>query len=469
MKEMFSYLVKERKAELFLIILSSFFFLILFDYVDCHSLNAWAVSLLDVTFQGKDFWVYCEKNLRGAAHTVTPGVLYLSIPLAIWDIPAWIISRFFDFGPATTPLWLIWAKAFFMLLSVVTGYYCYKICMYFTSDKSKSSLAFIFFVGSAELLISTGYAGQDEIVYMLLAIAAFNSYLENKQKKFIILSMFAILFCPIIAILYLVFVFSNVEKLSNLILKVGIIIIPIILPSKILTLIFSNNSAYMQALAADKNSDQFGQALEWIFGRTLFPTGFGTFSVYMVIFVLILFLCIYIKDKETKEKNQYIALYLSVLMVGMCYLGWQHGYRYFIYLPFLIVYIFGSNKHFKMNILLLTILSYARTLADCANSYILTTGNLMKNNLVIAFNNLAGSMGGLNSKTIYQGLFGENNTYLMFAVSIAFAIALILLKINHPKDKLVESDFPISEKCITVVYTFCPLLFAMLFIVFSLD
>ena len=160
-----------------------------FKYLDFEMMTVWSIDFWDLFFEGRlhKFYPYTSLRLRMREELVavcTGNYLWL-IPWAIWNLPVWSIHKVTGTIKVTEFFSFMWSKVFLIILTFVAIYYLCKIVESVKGSKEYNKLIGLLVLASPEILMSTCYAGQDEILYIALFTMALYYFLENKKKSFI--------------------------------------------------------------------------------------------------------------------------------------------------------------------------------------------------------------------------------------------------------------------------------------------
>lgn len=456
-------LERNEYRELALIVISIILSTIIFSYSDFKALTVNTIQVWDALFSGRiqEFFLVSAENLRNSpAGGNSYGILYL-LPWAIWNFPIWI-THMSEYSNVLTPMCLLWSKLFLILCSIITSYYVKKIVDKFTGDRSIGILSFILTLGAGSLLVSVGYSGQDEIIYLMLMIMGINYLLDGKRKTAFALFGYSVICCnailiPVLAIL-LLYEKNILKLLSYLILFIA--------PDKIIS--FLCGSSDVEWLV---NSSQYKMTanytmstyMDWFFGRSTLSTGVGTISLYIVVLVLIYVKCYFTKTDE-KEKLSYDTLfYPTIILVGMCLLSWLHFYRYYICIPFLVctILIKGYKKNdYAVGLLFLTIFNYLQTYVSIEDV----------NNFSYAYNTMndvKAYSGHLASGSIYSvaKAFIPQIDLLSIAINSCYLAMGIIVIIYICQSRNSIGNFKIPEKMIRLTYVILPVALVLLYLV----
>ena len=443
-----------------------FFMIITFDYVDLNSLTAWAVNFWDAVFDGRliHYYEYTARNLRGAHHAVFVGNYLEEIPLAIWDIPL-----FFTHSVSKNPLvistaCLAWARLFYVLMIATSVVYMNKICLLFKSAEHNICKICVLMFGSAEILISCFYAGQNEMVYIAFFIMALYYFFEKKRVKFLICSIITISLCPIMMLPYIILIIADEKKIWKII---AAIIIPMI-PTEIFTRIYCHDKLFtgtngLYAHKFDKYFmvSSFQSYIDKIpFSILLVIVFLGIFAVYFAIPGADKLNNDNEIDKFDEERNIKILGILAVIMVLWSFFAQDTFYRSFLYIPFLILYIMVKNQYHNFECFFLMLLNYSRTYITLSDNQNMYPGSMLKNIFTEWLTN-----GRKEGYICLYDWLGEREPILGYAGSLftSFTLFLVIVMFALVYKKRTVHDFYWSEKVSLILYVLTMPVFMMLY------
>ncbi len=333
---------------------------ITFNYIDAQSLTAWAVNNWDLLIQGRMGDFYTDKIeggmgfARGAVHPqIEGGASFLMfIPQMLWCFPLWITHYFGDNINVGTVGCVMWYKLFLFVMTGVTAYVCFRIVRRLSQDMFRALIAAILVIASVEVLLSTGYTGQDEIVYLAFTMLAIDCLLLKKYKMFIFWSACAVTCCPLI-IIPLALALILKEKS---ILKIGLGMLIMVLP----TLVWAIGSSGMTRTYISQD-DQMARVLDYL----SIPSATEIKASVFVIFLCVLFFACFLKQDVSDRK---LIWYVSLPIIWLSFIADTFYYRTLLYIPFLIILItLGNQDDLDLKLLLITVLQYVRFFTLQAN------------------------------------------------------------------------------------------------------
>lgn len=451
------------KVSLVILIASYFVITCLFRYVDTTSFTVWSVNFWDLLFQGRlgDFYSYSMDNLRQAPHDLFCGSYLTIFPWILWNFPLYLTHRFPDNILVDSFACIIWSKLLLLICVAGVAFYSYKIVKnVIKGDDEQAWLAAILAVGGYEIINSTAYAGQDEIIYVACMMAALYYLLLGKKKAFWICSCMAVTICPIMLVpflaAYLIYE-KNIFKILG-----GTVLV--LLPSVLFEMIYRNDALYQQNKGPNTvlifqsmmNGDMIGTAL-------------GTASMVGIALIFAFFVC-YITNKEEDDKPLFLIYMLAAVFFVICFMApFNVFYRFGIYAPFWAIWLVIYKDKLNMNLFLLIILSYGR--AFLSLGYTLASDAVLTQNWNSQFlmpeilSVLEGKIRIRATVEMAVNLLGNiYHSALGMVRTIVFAAAVILMAINW-KGWKAKVNINIPYKISTILYVSSTALFALAFAV----
>lgn len=435
----------------FLILIVSYFVIsCLFRYEDTASFTVWSVNFWDLLFEGRlgEFYSYSMDNLRQAPHGVFCGSYLTIFPWILWNFPLYLTHL-----PAGTPvdsfLCVIWSKILLLICVAGAAFYAYKIVKnVIKGDEEQAWLAAVLAIGGYEIVNSTAYAGQDEIIYLACMMAAIYYLLIGKKKAFWACSCMAVTICPIMLVpflsAYMIYEKNIFKILGGTVLLLG--------PSVLFEIIYRNDTLYQQTKGA--NTVFIFQSM---MNGDLIGTALGTVSMVGMAIILLFFVC-YITNKEEEDRTFFLIYMIAVSFFVLCFMApFNVFYRFGIYAPFWAVWLVIYKDRLHMNLFLLMILSYGRaflSLGYTLNPNIILTQNWNSKFLMPEI--LAGLEGKIQMRATAEmasNILGDIYfSALNMIRTVVFAAAVILLIINWKEWKMkVHINMPYKISAIIYV------------------
>ena len=329
-----------------------------FKYCDLTSITAWSYGLWDSVAHGSvlHIYEYWDQNMRHAIHQHCVGNYLWLVPVAVWNLPLWLLNGGAG-NMALQPKAFLWTKAFFVLCVFLTMAALVKLIkeIYNLSTSVDCIEIALLFIASPELALSTVYAGQDEIVYILLFICGLYRLFSKKDwVGYIMFSVISITICPLMFLPFISIVLMSQKMVVRIIENAAFTVFPTIL----FELIYRNNGSYHE------NKQSF---YEWTADLLTLQTvdiAGVTVSVLGVILIAGLVYCYYRIDFDYRTGNglDEAIWMLALMMLVFCTLSGNHFYRFFIYVPFLLMLIFKSKKNKESILFFWFLLQVGRTI-----------------------------------------------------------------------------------------------------------
>ncbi len=455
--------VKPHRLYIFLIcvgVLTDLLMAATFCYADINSLTAWSLNFWDLLFKGRldEFYQYAALNVRCSAHANCAGNYLWLLPLCIWNFPLWVVHCLTGILSVQNFFSILWSKIFLMVMQYITAYFSAKICYMLTRDKERAVCAVILMLLSPEILMSTGYAGQDEIVYICFFILALYCYFMGYWKRCYLLMLCSVTCCPIMLIPVLVLLFLKEKNLYKLALEGILLVIPLVL----FEILYRNDGIYQVV----KEDNGFAGIIESMLLTSKVTFGSNTVSLGGMLLCVIYFICYMIKQEENDEYKKKVIYLLAIVFGAVSFLMSNRFYRLFLYVPFLVMLIMISAQDLRMNLLLFTVVTYGRTYYSLRAEYPqnMNTLYVMKNSWITKLCNLVGSDTYEDHICLWTRFHDMSTVYHMVIATCVFAAMLLLLIINYPKYKY-NHEIAIPSKLILAVCAMCmPIVLAAFYI-----
>jgi len=404
---------------------------VFFEFRDGQSLNVWSVEFWDVLAYKKlgDFYEYTQQNLRGAAHGVKDGGWLPIIPQIIWNFPIWLTHR----NPATTDVTgsfcNAWGKMLYVFCFALLCVYVFKIAKLLTKDIEKSLIAVILTAGSMEAYASIAFAGQDEVIYMLALIIALYCRLKGRKTASLIWSAIAVTLCPLMIITIVAMELFYDKRIWSTIIKAVICM----LPNIVFEFAYANDEIYQNV----KSFNSIG-IFQLMMNTGTIGTTVGTTCIPAILLIITFFFIYFTKESDDEVK---VIADMGIIMVIMSFFMHTLFYRYWLYIPFVAIYIACTNGGVAIKVLLLLLTSVCRFLAS------FTYPDLYS---YFYYSPIAKSIF-LDAGEVINATDGACNNILLIAKPLSVACILLILFICYNKEKC-DYKFPISEKVLIPIY-----------------
>ncbi len=427
------------------IVLSHFFIAVLFKYVDTVVINTWCYNFWNALFTGNigDYYNYCfEKGV------VVDSIWVSFFPWILWTLPMYIINR--HTGDVSGLECVLYSKFFLYICLVITCIFIYKIIVSFKEADSQDALISVLMIaGSLEIIDSVGYAGQDEIVYLMWYVIGLYCCVKNRHLLSLLFYTFTVTACPIL----IVPILCQLMVFQKNILKVFIYAAIMMMPLGIFEFLYRNDELYHSL----KQHNTLGIFQEMMNTGTV-STSIGKVSIAFTIIVIVAILA-YIFNGKPEEKNRKTIIYGSIVFFCLTAISSTSFYRFCIYLPIFAILLGISKSSFDFKVFLISFVSVLRFIYSLAMGY----------NFEYRF------ASELSLRLFGQKLVNHGDLCIIDRFSIPFDSALYMIRPMIMgmtifflylccKDK--EVTFPINHKYTTLVYSFSGLLL-VLFVIFK--
>lgn len=428
--------------------------LITFEYEDVDSLAAWSLNFWDLFFKGKldEFYIYTAQNVHGAAHQNCKGNYLWLLPLCVWNLPLWVVHTVSGTLLVTNFFSICWTKLFLYLLQIVTAYVSGKICVMLTADYEKAAVTMLLVMASPEILLSVGYVGQDEIVYISLMMISLYCFLKGYWKRCYLCMVCSVTLCPIMILPVLAVLLLKEKRITGLFLYIMGTVSPLL----VFEFLYRNDQIYQEV-------DFFAQFIgEMLQGSTL-STRWGEISVSGIILCLVYFYCYFEPFSEKAEHNAKIIYIISLILVTVCFMMSDDFYRMFLYVPFLAVAIMISGQYMNINLFLFTGITYGRMFqaAGCCYPKNLNTVYIMKHSWITALCDYMGKsryQGGTEDGIFlwkYMMKLGEALDPLRLIIRTCTVGAVGILLVINCYRYTKRYEMKMNQSVFLTMYTFC--------------
>lgn len=339
--------------------------------------------------------------------------------------------------------------------------------MLVTTDVQKAALSGLLILASPEIMMSVGYSGQDEITYVCFFVVSLYFYLKGKFRSSYAWMVLAVSCCPLMlmpALAMLLIKEKNVFKLIPL--TVGLLS-----PLFLFELYYRNDMTYQTA----KTANDFAKMMSEMLGATTVSTALGEISIAGFLLVFLYFGCYCMKADDTVESRKKVLYLTAVIFVNISFLMANGFYRLFLYVPFLVILLLVSGQDLPINMFLLMVLTYGRTLFACYRNCPdnMNTYCIMKDSWITDLCDRVGSgkYAAGNASCLYHYLEGRNMTpgLMILAATCTTACIVLLLVINNPRfHRRIGAVEGMGTSVCIALYSMCTPLILMLFYIILL-
>ncbi|MCQ2516066.1 MAG: hypothetical protein MJ094_04305 [Saccharofermentans sp.] len=416
-----------------------------FHYLDSDMFITWSVEFWDCVFGKTDveFYEYTGMNPRGTFPMPCDKSIPMLLPLAIWNFPVWIAHQISG-EILVNGIWdIAWLKLGFFACTIWIAFECSRIVKKIKPE-ADDLLVFPLIFSSADILISTMYAGQDEIVYLAAIIAALRCVVFNQRILFCVFSTIAVTLCPEMLIVVVLLVLFHEKRLWAILLEVVCTYIP--------SLVFS--IAYKDNIPFHEHSMIQPSLMKELFSTGMsFDQAIGRVPLFIVVYCLLLF---YAYIKKNSDENKYDIIWiLAAATISLTLLSSggmiDYFYRSLLYVPFCVMLIVISNQNLQSNLILFGLYSLVRGWICCSinfpqvmSSRYINLDNIYTQRLQYYYGFL------ILSK--YVGSKVSIMLNLGFITAVGLALAIIVLTINFKSRQNNQIElFNVNKDVITLI------------------
>ena len=452
-------LAEGRKSYLFpLFLISLTAGLVLFLSYGYMDLKAWTVlslNLWDCLFDGNlwNYYEYCAENIYHLECEYM-GANYLAlIPWAVWNLPIWILQRYFGVVAVGHAWTLLYSKIFLLFVHAASLYYTYKIVRIVKpggqgAETVYLSLSFPF------AMIAVYYAGQTDIISICLFVIAIYHLLNGNRKLFLLFSVCSIAAKPYVLIPFAAVVLLTEKNIWKIIrdAAAGISVMALF------HICYLRAPMYLESLRRGPSAKQMDSLL----GLSVSNFLGMNISLFLVAVICTYF---YFYIHPWKEKSPKTLIYAVIIPILLFFLFTEYKFYRVVYLfPFLYILFAVNTDRLVYNLLLECIMN-----AGIAVKFYLTNGGFFSNWFVFDFVRkliprtgqwLRGIRGIKENVMLY-----DNPVYTVVS-SVIFAVFVLILLINSPKYKPVNGGGSEKLNKKAILYIRSSLLFILILLSF---
>lgn len=319
-----------------------------YSYVDLKSLTVWTLNLLDCIWDGNlyGYYAYSAENIYHLTHEYMGSNYMVLIPWAIWNIPIWIMQRWFGIAAIGHAWTLLYSKLFLAAVWIVTLFYSSRAVKMIEEGNEGKRMKTLYLMFSCPMaMIAVYYAGQSDIVSICLFVIAFCQLLQGKKRYFYLLSALAIGAKPYVLLAYLAIVLlmeKNIWRICLRCLEGSSLIL-------LFHVIYSNAPLYSESMHRGPSSAQMESLLGNILGN---PAG-GGISLFLLLLIVFYFI-MYMHPWGKGEKK---TLVYAAAVPFLLYFAFSECefYRLVYLVPFIYFLLFINEGQEAMSLLLETI------------------------------------------------------------------------------------------------------------------
>ena len=426
-----------------------------YGYVDLKSLTVWSLNLLDCLWEGNlyHYYAYCAENAYDLVH-VYMGANYIPlIPWAIWNIPVWILQKWFGIAAVGHAWTLLYAKLFFVAVLSVTLFYSYKIMQVIVGEKGKCIKSLYLMLSFPMMMVAVYYVGQTDIISVCLFVIAFYRLIQGKRRSFYIFSALSIGAKPYILLAYAAVVLLTEKNIWKIILKClggGSLVL-------LFNFIYGGAPLYRESMRQGPSAKQ----LHFILGKVVGDWS-GTQISFFLLFLIAVYFMIYL---HPWKEGEYTELVYAVTVPFLLYYAFsEFDFYRMIYLMPVLYILFAINSEKIIFNLLLEIIANIGVIIRFYYIY----REFFSNHAVFQFvRNIYSKTGGTAwlepVRQIREGAVLNDNPALTVISTVVLAAFLLLAVINFPRCKWsLENHTGLKEKQLLWLRAAIPLVLILL-------
>lgn len=455
MKSLFN---KENRDMLPLLAFSIVISIIMFfayGYVDLKSLTVWSLNLLDCFWDGNlyHYYAYCAENAYGLVHTYMGANYIPLIPWAIWNIPIWILQRWFGIVAIGHAWALLYAKLFFVAVLAVTLFYAYRIMRIIVGEKEKCIKGFYLMLSFPMLMIAVYYVGQTDIISVCLFVIAVYRLIQGDRRGFYLWSVLSIGAKPYILLAYVAVVLLMEKNIWKILLKClggGIFIL-------LFQLIYGQAPLYAESMHQGPSSKQ----LDFILGKVITDCSGWNVSLFLV-FLVVVYFAIYLHPWKEGDNKELVYAVTVPFLLFFAFSEFDF-YRGIYLVPFLYILFVINYEKMIFNLLFEIIVNIGMILR-----FYFRYTEFFSNHAVFQFvRNIYSKIGGIlwldPVRQMREGVVTEGNPAFTVVSSIILAAFFLLALINSPKCRwTLENRTGLKEKQLLWMRAAIPLILVLL-------
>jgi hypothetical protein len=196
-------------------------------------------------------------------------------------------------------------------MTMVAAHYSSKVVAHVTKDRKRAWLAWPLVLGSGELLISTCYAGQDEIIYLALMVMAVYYWMQKKQVKMVICGSISVILCPIMLIPYLILIMMREKRVVFILAQAAV---PFLV-NAVFNFAYRNDAVYQYATSEMPGYVPLSTYIMEGVNLNGIGTGYSSLWVAGIIYVIALYVS-YAKKTAGEAESERLSVFLVAIVMS---------------------------------------------------------------------------------------------------------------------------------------------------------
>lgn len=386
-------------------------------YMDLQSLTIWTVNVWDTIYEtGNPFnyYAYSAQNLYGLSHAMVGSDFLIYLPWAIWNLPIWILQRFFNLTILEHPLMLLYSKCFLIFILMITSVVMKKIANLLTNNTEDLAKNLILYNSSFFVLTGIAYIGQNDILVILVMLLAVYNLIKGNIPKFILWAALSIALKPFFIFSYIALILLKEKRIVRIGLY-GLLGMSIYFIQKI-PFLFA--PMYKESLSYGPTSNVLELLLKSTF--SISPVGISVF----VLSLLIVYVMAYFDNEKADGKGKIIYYCTLPFLCFFAFTNFESYRPIYLYTIFYLLMLI-KPQYRRINLWLETISTGCLIVYYMVSDLLFYNGNY----IYLPFRNDT-------SHTINQFFEKYLPNAGLSAFMAVFVVCLILMAIiNHPKFK----------------------------------
>ncbi len=428
-----------------------------FSYIDTVTYTVWSIDIWEALFDGRitDYFTVTAENKWGSLHGGNCyGVLWL-VPWALWNFPIWAIQTVVGDFSVYNPACIIWSKLFLVVCTVASAIYVRKIVKHVTDDVGLADLGALLTVGSGVAMLSVGFAGQDEVLYLLSFLIGTHLLMTGKRWWAFVFFCYTMACYPVMILPLLVILLMHERNT----LKVLAYSVATLIPDRVVSMACGISAVPGLReeffMAEDFTMDK---VLNWYFYISTLPGAHFTISLFAIICAgLLIYSCL----KKSDNRIYASAVCITIYFLTMYVLCTMHFYRFFpcIVPAIIAILILAKDRPDLLNVclLLLTVLTYAMCLVS---SYTSMFYESLENTVIGEFWDWREGINFFYMFTERFPIFHQRIYGIIGSASIAVIATLFIILIKKP---VLDMDMKGRLRCLTCCYVMSSVVLLVVF------
>ena len=344
---------------------------LLFWYSDIGDTLDNSVLLVESVLEGdvRSFYEHSSKNAApGTVYSANYNIV-LYIVFAIWNLPTALMHIFSGLDYTVSIPALLWAKAMIVFVYLLIALELRKIVKILSpEDKSAPGRCVFLMLTSLCTFVPALVAAQYDCISIFFMLVGLRLYMEKKDVLSILVFSLSVPFKMFSLFLLIPIVLLRYKNVFKILLCLA----PVMLPSFLLSLPFSNDLYYEAALGS-----QNGDAIRLILSAVISVDNMQlNINLFLIVYFVICLFAYSRKEKSLLDEAR-MAVYLGLMAFSaFCSLVHIRSYWIVLYVPFLAILASIHKGNRTMALLTDTLAGVGGGLYVLANHWIYNTGEI---------------------------------------------------------------------------------------------